>query len=189
MVLSDRKDFDFEAKAKTAFAFLVEHDFIEIESSPTLVRYKKGHVEVDIYHGRQSYEVGLGVTLFGVRYSLSEIVRLEDSEVGQNFRYPTAATPEEVKFALGKISALMKNYGCSALDNDQKCFFLLKRQRESWAEDYALQVLAEQLRPQANDAFRKKKYAKAAELYSRILKQLSPAEIKKLRIAEKRSNT
>ena len=42
------------------------------------------------------------------------------------------------------------------------------------------------LRPQAADAFRRKDYAKAAELYGSIRASLSPAEIKKLAFAEKR---
>jgi len=87
---------------------------------------------------------------------------------------------------LEEISALMKRYGRSALDGDPQLFSMLESERRSWSEEYALDVLADQLRPQADEAFRQKNYAKAAELYSRIRERLSPSEIKKLSIAEER---
>jgi len=50
----------------------------------------------------------------------------------------------------------------------------------------ALDVLADQLRPQADEAFRTGDYAAAANLYAQIRGRLTPAEIKKLKFAEER---
>lgn len=186
MNTSDRVYLNFAEEARKAFAFLGDLGFSEIEGLPTLVRYRKGSVEVDVYHGRQSYEIGAGVAAFGTRYAISEIMRHIDPEFAKRYHYGAATTPEGVIAGLEELSALMKRYGRSALDGDPKLFSTLQTERRSWSEEYALDVLADQLRPQADEAFRQRNYGKAAELYSRIRERLSPAEVKKLSIAEER---
>lgn len=184
---SDRAHLGFAKETRKAFAFLCDLGFSEIEASPTLVRYRKGGVEVDVYHGRQSYEIGAGVTAFGTRYAISEIIRHIDPEAGKYFRYSATTTPEGIVAGLDKLSFLMKCYGRSAVEGDPQLFSILESERTSWAEEYAVDVLADHLRPQADEAFRRRDYAKSAELYSRIKERLSPAELKKLSIAEERS--
>jgi hypothetical protein len=181
----DRSYLSFEIKVRKAFAFLGNLGFSEIEALPTLVRYRKGNVEVDIYHGRQSYEIGAGVTAFGTRYAISELIRVIDPEVANQFRYSKATTPEAMVSGLEGLSSLMKRYGSVALRGDSQFISMLEKQRKCWAEEYALDVLAEQIRPQADEAFRRKDYSIAVELYSRIRQRLSPAELKKLSFAEK----
>jgi len=48
----------------------------------------------------------------------------------------------------------MQRYGTAALRGEPQFLSLLEKQRKQWAEEYALDVLASQLRPQAEDAFR-----------------------------------
>lgn len=186
MITSDRAYLNFMQEARKIFAFLGELGFSEIEALPTLVRYQKGNIEVDVYHGRQSYEIGANVTAFGARYAISEIMRHMEPESAKRYRYVTATTAEGVIAGLEELSVLMKRYGRAALDGDAQLFSTLESERRAWSEGYDLDVLAEQLRPQAGDAFRKMDYAKAAELYSRIRERLSPTELKKLSIAEER---
>lgn len=186
MSASDRAHLNFAEEARKAFAFLVDLGFSEIDSLPTRVRYRKGSVEVDVYHGRQSYEIGVGVTAFGTRYAISEIIRANDPETEMQFRYPATTTPDGVVAGLEELSALMMRYGRASLDGDPQFFLTLEGQRTRWSEEYALDVLADQLRPQADEAFRQRDYAKAAELYSRIRERLTPAEVKKLSIAKER---
>lgn len=183
---SDRGYLNFVEKVRKAFVFLSDLGFSEIEALPTLVRYRKGNVEVDIYHGRQSYEIGAGITAFGTRYSITEIIRANDLEVEKHFRYPITTTPEGVFAGLEELSTLMKRYGRASLDGDPKYFQMLERQRELWSKEYSLEVLTRQLRPKADQAFRQKDYVKAVELYSQFRECLSPVEIKKLSIAEER---
>ena len=182
----DRSSLNFEDKVRRAFVFLRDLGFYEVEVLPTLVRYRKGGVEVDVYHGLQSYEIGAGVTAFGVRYSIGEIIRQVDPDTAKRYRKYAATTPEGVVAGLGELSSLMKRYSRSALDGDQQFFSALENGRKLWSEEYALDVLSEQLRPQADEAFRQKDYSKAADLYSRIRTRLSPAELKKLILAENR---
>lgn len=183
---SDRSNLKFEEKVRKAFAFLSELGFYEVEALPTLVRYRKGGVEVDVYHGRQSFEIGAGVTAFGTRYAISEIIRATDPEASKRFHYSATTTPEGVVSGLKELSSLMKRYGRAVIEGDSKFFSMLENKRKLWAEEYALDVLAEQLRPQADEAFRRRDYSKAADLYSRIRKRLSPTEIKKRSLAEER---
>ncbi len=189
MDMADRSHFNLEKKVREAFAFLSNLGFSEIESLPTLVRYQNGGIEVDIYHGRQSYEIGAGITVFGTRYSISEIIQASDPEMFKQFRYAMTTTPEGVTSALEELSLLMKRYGNTALEGDQQFITVLEKQRKQWSEDYALDVLAKQLRPKASEAFRQKDYSTATDLYSRIRKCLSTAELKKLDFAIKHSKT
>jgi hypothetical protein len=167
MNASDRAHLNFENEAREAFSFLGDLGFSEIEALPTLVRYcqRKGSVEVDVYHGRKSYEIGAGITAFGTRYAISEIIRHIAPEAEKHFRYPATTTLEGVVAGLDELSSLMKRYGRSALDGDSQLFSILESERKSWSEEYALDVLADQLRPQADEAFRQRNYAKSAELY------------------------
>lgn len=185
----DRVHLNFESAARKSFAFLNDLGFVEIESLPTLIRYRKNDVEVDVYHGRKSYEVGAGVSGYGTRYAMSEIIRATDPTVDSQYRDWAATTPEGVASGLEKLGSLMKYYGIRALSGDHQFFLELEQQRKSWSEEYALDVLAKQVRPKAADAFRRGDYATASELYARIRSRLSQAELKKLAIAKEREQT
>jgi len=187
MATPDRTPLHFARKVRGAFLFLADEGFTEVEAKPTLVRYRKGDIEVDVYHGRQSYEVGGGVTVSGSRFAMSEIVRASDPDVAKDYRNAVATTPEGLAAGLEELSALMQRYGAAALRGDPHFISLLEEQRKLWAEEYVLDVLEGQLRPQAEAAFRRGDYSKAAELYGRIRGRLSPAEAKKLALAEARS--
>lgn len=186
MQMTDRSALHFVRQVQRAFGFLPDAGFAQFEASPTLVRYRKGDVEVDIYHGRQSYEIGGGVTLAGTRYAMSEIIRTVDPEVAKGYRSVVATTAEGVAAGLEELASLMQLYGLGALSGEQQFVALLEQQRKQWADGYALDVLAAQLRPQAEDAFRRGDYEQAAELYGRIRERLSPAEAKKLLLAQER---
>lgn len=183
----ERTNLNFANLVKEKFAFLHDIGFVEVESLPTMVLYRKGDIEVDVYHGRRSYEIGFGVTREGVRYSLSEFMRVTDPEFEKQYRYPTATTQYVLAKGLTKTAEFVKRYSMQALQGDPAFFTILKSQRKSWGEKYAFDVMAGQLRPKAHEAFRLGKYREAAELYKRIESCLSPVEIKKLTIAEERS--
>jgi len=186
MQIADRSALHFARKVRGAFGFLADAGFAEVEASPTLARYCMGDFEIDIYYGRQSYEIGGGVTLAGTRYAMSEIVRAVDPEVAKGYRNAVATTREGIAAGLEELAALMRHYGSGALRGEQQFVAALERQRKQWAEGYALDVLAAQIRPQAEDAFRRGDYAQAAELYGRIRECLSPAEAKKLTLTQER---
>ena len=187
MDTTDRSHLNFGEKVRKMFAFLEDLGFSAIEFLPTLVRYQNSDIdiEVDVYHGRQSYEIGAGITVSGMRYSISEILQANDPEAHKQFRYSMATTSEGVNTALEELSLLMKRYGDAALKGESQFVATIEAQRKKWSENYAMNVLVSQLLPKANDAFRQKDYTTAVDLYSRIRECLSSAELKKLDFANK----
>lgn len=183
----DRTNLNFSNLVKERFAFLSDLGFVEVESLPTLVLYRNGEIDVDVYHGRRSYEIGFGVTRQGVRYSFPEFIRLTDPEFEEQYRYPTATTQKVLADGLTKTAELVKQYCIKALRGDSAFFTMLESQRKLWIEKYAFDVTVRQVRPKAHEAFRLGKYREAAELYKQIEPALSPAERKKLVVAEERS--
>lgn len=185
----ERTHLIFVNLTKERFSFLQDIGFVEVESIQTIVRYQKGNIEFDVYHGRQSYEISVGIAYNGVRFSISEFIRLFDTEIAEKYRNPTVTTQNILDKSLSMLEKLVKQYCMQALQGDQEVFKLLVKQREEWAKRYELEVLAGQLRPKAHEAFRLGRYQEAAELYERIRPLLSATEIKKLTIAEERSKS
>lgn len=185
----DRYSLHFIDKAKKFFGFFAELGFSEILSPPSLIKYIKDDIEIDIYHGRASYEIGMKISKAGKIYTISEIIRHKNPDVAKNFRYKVAKTETVVTAALEELVHLIQRYGNLAIHGDPKFYLDLNCERDLYLEKYALDTLASQLRPQADKAFREKNYVKATELYSRIEKNLSQTELKKLKFAKKNYGT
>jgi hypothetical protein len=185
---AERMRLSFASAVTEMFAFLEYLEFSVVEASPTLVRYRKGDLEVNVYHGRQSYELGFEIVRHGARYSLSEILAVTDSEAATRYRNTAATTKEVLNRGVARLAGLARRHAKQALEGDHEFFETLKKRRESWKERYALEVLEGQLRPQADEAFRQGDYRKAAELYEQIRSRLSPVELKKLALAKERGS-
>lgn len=179
----------FERVVIEACSYLQDIGFRISERCPTLVRYVCQDVEVDFYQGRQSFEVSVGVSINGVRFSLSELIRLGDPKMADAFRNPVATDADGVVSAVSQVALLLRQFGALALRGDASVLAALTTQRQQWSDTFALDVLVEQTRPMADRAFRSGDYSKAVELYTRIQARLSPAEKGKLALAEERSAT
>jgi hypothetical protein len=184
---SGRALLGFTDIVRKRFAFLASYGFTEIEALPTIVRYSSGSLAVNVYHGRQSYEIGLQVGHGDEQYSMSELIRAADPIVGNSYRNPVATTADSVVSNIEWLAELLRRYGDRALRNDSDFFAGLKAQKKSWAIGYELDVLEAQIRPQAEAAFREGRFREAVQLYERIAVRLSPAEQAKLAAARKRS--
>jgi hypothetical protein len=182
-----RTRLNFADAVSRNFAFLGQLGFSEVESLPTLVRYRKDSLEVVIYHGRQSFEIGFELSYAETRYSMSELIRAADVEEAEKYRNYAAKTPQSIAEGLARLQRLVKQYGERALRGDSTFFSMIDEQRRKWAKGYELEVLAEQLRPKADAAFRSGNYRQAADLYEKILSRLSAAELKKLALARRRA--
>lgn len=184
----DRSNLNFADVVRENFLFLNDYGLLEVEATPSLVRYKNACVEVDIYHGRSSFELGFGITQEGVRYSLPEFMRLKDPELEQQYRYPAVTTQAALKTFVAKTADLVRQHCIRGLACDLTVFLELSNQRKIWIEKYAFEVSVRQLRPKAYEAFRQKKYREATELYKQIESSLTATEAKKLAIANERSS-
>ena len=182
----ERTRLNFPHVVLQGFAFVANSGFTQVEALPTIVRYRKDDTELDVYHGRKSWEIGVEINRSGERFSMSEIIRASDPGAAESYRNPTALTIGDVQTGVEKVARALQRYGEQALRGDAEFFAELKRQRQAWSDAYSLDVLAEQIRPRADAAFREGRYREAAELYERISARLSPAEQKKLAAAQKR---
>lgn len=182
----ERTRLNFAEAVTRAFAFLADHGFAQVEGSPTIVRYRKGDLEANVYHGRTSFELGFEIGPGTAGYSIKELIGYTDSEAAATYRPYAARNHSVLMTGLARLAKLVEQYGGAALQGDPRAFEGLESRRESWKENFALEVMARQLRPKANDAFRRGNYRAAAELYERIEPRLTPAEKKKLSIARQR---
>jgi hypothetical protein len=182
----ERTRLNFANAARESFSFLGDRGFAVVESLPTLVRYRKDELEARVYHGRRSFEVGFEIVRNGDHYSISELIRTADHDEGERYRNYTATTPEGIAEALTRLRELGGHYGQRALRGDPEFFETLERLRQEWMENYSLDVLASQLRPKADAAFRSADYRQAVELYEKIRPRLSASELKKLALAKQR---
>lgn len=184
----ERTCFNFADAVIRMFSFLDDFGFLVVESLPTIVRYCKNDLEIDVYHGRNSYELGFGITRNGIRYSLGELIRISDPNAAEQYRNYAATTQSALNEGLDRLAKTVQLYATSALRDDPEFFVTLENQRHSWAEEYALGVLERQLKPKAEEAFRQGKYREASELYERIKPRLTSTELKKLNIAKDRAS-
>lgn len=189
--LVSREMLGFSGAAEAAFHFLSNYGFRLHSSDVTILRYVSERVFLNVYHGRSSYELGVEVGLLQARdgsnrgYPLGAFVGLTDSEAAASLRYFMATTPEEMRVGLERLAAQVKQYVQRALVGDETVFGELRQQQEERSKKYAAEVLADQVRPKAEEAFRARDYERVAELLSRIEDQLTPVERRKLEYARR----
>lgn len=184
---AERRRLNFPHVVGQAFSFLEDAGFHEIEATPTIVRYRKDDLVCNVYHGRRSYELGFQIGPEGEEYPVSALIRASDPAAYDQYRTPVATTPAQLASGIKQLADLVRRYGQQALRGDATFFAELRRQQKVWAEAYALDVLAQQIRPKAEAAFREKRYREAAELYAKIGPRLTATEQKKLEVARRRS--
>ncbi len=182
-----RERLGFVAAVREHFAFLLDFGFSEVEALPTIVRYRKGGLDLNVYHGRMSCEVGMQIGHEDEQFSIAELICTVDPVAAEELRAWTATTSGALATGVEKVAGLFRRYGQCALRDDPEFFEKLRSNRKSWGETYALEVLASQTRPKAEAAFREGRYREAAELYEKIAPALTPVEQKKLALARKRS--
>ncbi|NJA04220.1 hypothetical protein HC024_00470 [Methylococcaceae bacterium WWC4] len=186
--MENREYFEFEKIVKMSFSYLInKYLFICVESSATYVRYERKDVFISIYHGRQSYEVGLQIGLTeegkGHGYGIGSFIAVKEG--GSNFRLPIARTKEDLKISIERLSTLLLKNASDVLRGDLRVFYGVK----SHVEEYWDRIKVDKIRQDANDAFSKGDYFLAKSLYQSIFKFLLISERKKLEIAEKRSGS
>jgi hypothetical protein len=180
-------DLFFEQVVFESFSFLQEMGFKVAEQCSTQVRYLCKNVEVEIYHGRQSHEVGVRVSINGEWFLLSDLIRLVDSSTANAYRNPVATDARGMVSAATQVASLLKQFGAGALCGDARVVDALSVQRRLRLDTFAMEMLDDQIRPLAEHAFKSGDYSTAAKLYARIRARLSPVEARRLALSESRS--
>ena len=55
----------FAETVEENFSFLQGHGFKRVQSEPAFVRFESSCIHLNVYHGRQSFEVGLEISPVG----------------------------------------------------------------------------------------------------------------------------
>ena len=193
---AERSNLHFPEEVQTHFNYLVvKHGFRCVIVEATLVRYESDCIFVNIYHGKSSCEIGLEIgklvpvdKIQGV-YNISWLIQLDSPKKAADYQLFVATNPGLVKKGVFQLCKLFKRYAGKALLADESTFSLLSKLRDDWKEAFAKEVLVSQLRPKANDAFRRKNYDEVIRFYESIRSELTPAEEKKLAYAKKQQKS
>ena len=144
--LNDRSILRFPEEVKGQFSFLETRGFRRKRAGPTLVRYQSPMMGVNIYHGRQSFEVGLEIDSISsptVTYSFSEILCLVDREKDEQYKNYATHTAQGVAEGVGQLANLLQRCVAAGLLEDKQLFTRLKTQRGEIAKAYALETQLE----------------------------------------------
>jgi hypothetical protein len=183
--VTDRSVLRFAEKVKDRFSFLETLGFRHVRSEPTFVRFESPRANVNVYHGRRSFEIGLEIESATDAYSFSEILRLVDREQGEQYRNYGTHTAQGVAEGVAKLAELFQRCIAAGILNDKQLFARLKVQRGELARNYALETQMEQARRKSEAAWRAKDYAAVVTALKPLRAALTATEVRKLEFAEK----
>ncbi len=192
MSTSDRSQLAFVSSAKSAFQFLItEYGFSIIEEEPTFIRYETTAVFINIYHGRQSYEIGFECGLKRIeeasRYRLPVILLGLLGEKAREIRaYYQANEQEVIANCLVKLASLVKDYCSPVLQGDDIAFARIANVSSSENRALTEKYSIDPIKRKAEAAWSDKNYEKVISLYGSIKGSLSEIEKKRFDYACKR---
>jgi hypothetical protein len=190
MTQNDRSALLFNKVVEENFGFLLSKGFQQVQSEPTFVRFESKGVFVNIYHGRQSFEVGLEIGPLGGDpddkcYSMSELVQLVEPDKAHGYRNFIANSKESIMDGVRRLAALFHLYFDAVIMKDAGLFERLRINREKWAHDYAREVTLVRVRRNLEQVWRAKDYTAVVMMLRPFRDVLSPAELHKYEYAEK----
>lgn len=183
----DADNLGFATFVTDEFELLLPLGFSADVVDENYVRYQRIDCAIEVSREPYSFEIDVSLAGIGNRFSLSELIRLENAVDGERYRSPTATSSAEAQAAVKFVSELLKRYAVRKLADTKPLFAALNSQRLAWSDEYALQVLYGQIGPRAASAFHSGNYVLAAKLYISISKLLTPSEQRRLEIARIRS--
>lgn len=186
--VTDRSVLRFAEEVKDCFSFLEALGFRRVRSEPTFVRFESPRANINVYHGRRSFEIGLEIESASSptdAYSFPEILRLVDRNQGDQYKYYATHTAQGVTEGVGKLAELFQRCIAAGILNDKQLFSRLKVQQKEIAAKYALEVELRQARRQSESAWHRKDYAAVVKALKPLRAALTATEVRKLEFAEK----
>ncbi len=168
----DRRDLGFAQAANREFEFVqATFGLVPGSSEPTVVRYVGKGLFLDVWHGRQSYELGLDLGRTGQPeevanpYHMADLLAVSGDESGSAaYRNFAAVTREAVAKGLARLSSDLQKYGREALDGHAPVFERMAELRSARAHDYAAAVHEVQVRAKIQEAWEAHDYQRTASL-------------------------
>ena len=192
-VAADRHSLGFAESVKNAFSFLAENfGFRERVAAATLVRYESDKMFLNVYHGRQSYELGVEVGCLhdaeAYRYRLPEVLGAFLGGVRhQNAYYFQASDRGSVRRCAEAAASLVEQHYGAVLEGDPLALKRLEAFTSGRNDEYTREVVQRPTRDSAERAWQGKDYSTVVELYGSIRSDLTPVERKRLEYAEKQA--
>ncbi len=186
--VTDRALLRFTDEVKARFAFLEARGFNCVSTDVTLVRFESPELGVNIFHGRQSYEIGLELESLvskTEKYSFSELLRLVDQERAECYRSFAATNAEGVAEGVRQLADSVQQCIAAGLLGDTELFSRLKRQRHDLTKKLSLDVQLQHARQKTEAAWHTKDYATIVRIMKPLRAYLSASEVAKLEFAEK----
>jgi len=187
----DRAELGFVEAAQAAFSFLVEDRgfrLVRLEP-PTFLRYESDTIFVNIYHGRQSYELNVEIGRIadpmGRSYRLPEVLGALFGWDDRRRTYFQASSSPVVRRCIETIADLVTRHYQQVLMGDREALDRIAAHTAEKAHMLEKEAVQRRVRGAAEKAWRAKNYAKVRELYESIRDDLSLVERKRLEYAEK----
>jgi hypothetical protein len=176
----DRSALGFNKCVKKYFNYLLsEYGYIIAKEEVTLVSFKRNKMEITIYHGRQSYEIGMEITFSdGKMATLYEILKVMAPEDSKKI-VKMASNKKTVEISLLEISCIFKAR-CGDLLRDKldenRIFKKISDNRKKYSSVYQYGALKDK----AEIAWQNKNYPEAKEIYMSISDHLDEKERRRL---------
>lgn len=188
---SQRHALGFGASVEREFEFLGEHGFIVRRREPTLVRFESDRLGIDVYHGRQSYEIGLLIgpasPVSAQGYPMSILLDVAVPELARGYRNYAALEPEAVRRGVSELARLFRLCVDRGVLAERDVLERLAERGAQAAHDYAAEVLLSQTRWKVEAAWKARDYAEVVELLSPVEHLVGEVERKKLRYARRKA--
>lgn len=177
-----RSPLRFAEEVSKNFSFLIDYGFKIVESDPTFVRFESPSIIINVFHGRRSYEINLEVAstenptdVYPFYYLLWAI------DPNYKTRVYSAETAEDVAERVCQLAETIKSCIETGVLNDRDLFAKFDRQSKVWKHEFALKQNAEV----AHRLWIKKEYQQVVRILARYKNELPPADLARLRDAEK----
>lgn len=183
----------FEKAVKTHFHFLeTDYGFV-LRGATTnynfsLVRFESDKVWVESWYFLPHYDcdVGFGLLNKKERFVISDLISLGfNLGSSKNYTFENLNETEIIERNVSGFAEFFRKNGNDCLKGNLTVYQQLKENRENISRIYTERIETEQLKKQAEIAWRKGNYAQVVKNYKMIEKLLSPVERKKLDYAEK----
>jgi hypothetical protein len=188
-MVTNREAFAFVAVVESAFSFLVEdYGFRMVGTDVTLVRFAADKMFLNVYHGRQSYEIGVevGRPASAYRYRLPEVLGALLGESGQQDAYYLQSSSREgLRRCVEAAARLVKAHYGPVLSGNPDVLERIGALTTRRNEEYTRRVVQQPIRDAAHRAWLAKDFAMVARCYGSIREDLSPPERRRLTYAEK----
>ena len=185
----DRDKLGFREEVLSNFNFLItDYSFQCMKTEVTFVRFESKKLFVNVYHGRTSYEFGFEIGKLDMperEHSLSELMELEGVIANPGDGYFQTSTKEGVQKCLPKLADLVKQYAKRLLAGDMSILEKLAIVQQKRYDNYLKEMELSRILPEAEEAWREKRYKEYIELLEPIEKELSLSKLKKLEYARK----